>query len=147
MNETNIVKNYDMIIGIDTGTNTGFAVWNVSLKQFVRIETLKIHQAFFKIKNYIDYGWRLKILVEDARLRKWYGSNSTAKLQGAGSIKRDCSIWEDFLKDEKIDFELIAPKNVMTKLSAESFKNITKYEGKTNEHNRDAAMLCFNRSK
>jgi hypothetical protein len=148
MNKTNFLKNYDLIIGIDAGKNTGFAVWNVHLKKFQLIETLLIHQAIFKIRDYVTAGWCIKVVVEDARKRQWFDDkkNSRAKLQGAGSIKRDSTIWEDYLVDAGLDYELVAPKHNVTKLSADAFKKWTKYEGKTNEHNRDAGMLVFQRT-
>ncbi len=65
------------------------------------------------------------------------------KQQGAGSVKRDCKIWEDFLTDLDIPFEMVAPRKGMTKYSAAAFKKLTGYEGKTSEHARDAAMLVF----
>ena len=38
---------------------------------------------------------------------------------------------------------MVDPTNNRTKLNAEQFKRITKYQGQTNEHNRDAAMLVY----
>ena len=63
--------------------------------------------------------------------------------QGAGSVKRDSQIWEDFLSDNGIRFEMRAPKNNTTKLSADVFKALTKWPKRTNSHERDAAMLVF----
>lgn len=42
-----------------------------------------------------------------------------------------------------IPFELVAPKNNKTKVSADYFKKLTGWEGRTNEHERDCAMLVF----
>ena len=147
MNKTNFLKKFDLLIGIDAGTNTGFAVWNVPLQQFQLVETYKIHQALDKVKEYISSGRSVKVVIEDARKRQWFDDkkNSRAKLQGAGSIKRDCTIWEDFCKDIGVSYELIAPKHNVTKLDAKTFEAWTKYKGKTNEHNRDACMLVFGR--
>ena len=65
------------------------------------------------------------------------------KLQGVGSAKRDASIWEDYLTDLGVEFEMVAPKRNITKLSQERFKVITGWQNRTNEHGRDAAMLVF----
>ena len=70
---------------------------------------------------------------------------SRKRLQGVGSVKRDASIWEGFLSDLGVWFEMVAPKRNVTKISHESFVNITKWKGRTNEHKRDAAMLVFGR--
>ena len=65
------------------------------------------------------------------------------KLQGVGSVKRDATIWEDFLKDLGVKFEMVAPKRNVTKLTQETFKRYTGWSSKTNEHGRDAAMLIY----
>lgn len=136
-------------IGVDTGVNTGFAVWSVDDKKFLEIKTLKIHQAMERVLDYIQRLGLSEVFVvyEDARLRKWYGSDSNAKMQGAGSVKRDAKVWEDFLKDKKIQHKGIHPLKGATKLDAKLFKSITKYDGVTSEHSRDAAMMVFQLKK
>ena len=132
------------IIGIDPGTKTGLAVWNTEEYRFVKIETMKIHDAFEEVEFWMTYGWNsILVRFEDARLRKWFGNKGKEAAQGAGSIKRDCAIWEDFLRDNDIDFQLVAPKDIKTKMTAAAFRNLTGWKGVTNEHGRDAAMLVF----
>ena len=132
------------IIGIDPGTHTGLAVWNTKEQRFEEIDTVKIHEAMDEVTYWQTYGfYGILVRFEDARLRKWFGKNSNEKQQGAGSIKRDCAIWEDFLRDSVIDFQLVAPKDVKTKMTAAAFRNLTGWKGVTNEHGRDAAMLVF----
>lgn len=134
---------YKYYIGIDTGTNTGFSVWNRDEKRLMMVASIKIHNAMKKIEGLQHTPGGIFVRVEDARLRKWFGKNSSAKLQGAGSIKRDCTIWEDFLKDLGVDYEMVAPKNNKTKTTADYFQRLTKWSGQTNEHARDAAMLVY----
>lgn len=139
-----MITNHKIIIGIDTGTNTGFAVWNKPEKRFLEIICLKIHEAMTKVLEYhLQYGNDLFVRFEDARLLTWFGKKDPGAIQGAGSIKRDCSIWEDFLKDHEIHFASISPRAGITKLPADKFKQITKWEHKTNNHARDAAMLVY----
>ena len=137
------MKKYKYIIGIDSGTNTGFAIWDTKDKRFDRLETVKVHAAILQIAA-LDKEQLSDTLirVEDARLRKWFGNSGKEKLQGAGSIKRDAVIWEDFLKDINANYQMVAPKNNLTKLTEVSFKNLTKWAGETNYHSRDAGMLC-----
>jgi hypothetical protein len=139
------MKNFDYSIGIDCGVNTGFAVWSAKEVKFVKVASIPIHKALFEVKKAFDSGKNLKVYIEDARLRKWFGSRSNEKLQGAGSVKRDSKIWEDFCKDYQIPYELVNPKDNKTKLDAKQFKAYTRYEGVTNEHSRDASMLVFQR--
>lgn len=139
-------------VGIDTGTHTGFAVWNNRTRQFESIEEYKLYKALEKChelrKRAEAEGTRVCIRVEDARQRTWFGKpmpreEERKKLQGVGMVKRDCNIWEEFLTDYKFEFQMVAPKNNATKLSADQFKAITGWKERTNEHKRDAAMLVF----
>ena len=135
-------------IGIDTGVHTGIAVWDSERKEFVVVDTLKIHEALQIVSSYAYKDIPLCVRFEDARQRKWIpmSKNMTAELgraQGAGYVKAHCQIWEDFLTDYRIPFEAIAPRRNLTKLSAEQFGRITGYKGRTSEHARDAAMLVY----
>lgn len=132
-------------IGIDPGTHTGVAVWDSREGKFLSLETLPIHRAMVEVLN-LRIGREIQVVFEDARQRTWYGKGDTnAKLQGAGSVKRDCSIWEDFCKDYGIPFQAKPPVKGATKVSAEYFKMVSHYTGRTSEHSRDAAMLVIGR--
>lgn len=142
-------------IGIDTGTHTGIAVWDSRSQCFRAIEDVAIHKAMEIVAQYKGIaeseGVRLYVRVEDPRQRTWFGTENMSreeerkKLQGVGSVKRDASIWDDFLSDLGIAYEMIAPKRNVTKISHEAFVNLTHWKGRTNEHKRDAAMLVFGR--
>ena len=135
-------------IGIDPGTHTGVAIWDNKQQDFVELETLPIHQALIKVMMWRDrIGHDLQVVFEDARQRTWFGrdKNTNAKLQGAGSIKRDCSIWEDFCKDYQIPFLAVPPVKGGTKLREADFKTISGWQGRTSNHARDAAMLVIGR--
>lgn len=95
-------------------------------------------------------GTRLIVRVEDARQRKWFGHDEwkTAeerkkKLQGVGSVKRDSSIWDDFLADLGVEYQMVPPRYNVTKLTQEQFQAMTGWKKRTNEHKRDAAMLVY----
>ena len=65
------------------------------------------------------------------------------KLQGVGSVKRDASIWDDYLKELGVEYEMVAPKRNVTKLTQERFKALTGWQKQANEHGRDGAMLVY----
>lgn len=135
-------------IGIDTGTHTGFAVWDDRARRFLELSTLPIHRAMEKVLRYAASGSPCIVVFEDARRRTWFGDDwrkSRQKLQGAGSVKRDCSIWEAFLKDKGIRFSAVPPVKGGTKLPADRFRALTGYAGRTSNHARDAAILVFGR--
>jgi predicted RNase H-like nuclease (RuvC/YqgF family) len=138
-------KKYDYIIGIDPGVNTGIAIWQPKKKWLSVVDCSIAVLAENRIYTFA-FCSEEKTLVrfEDARLRTWFGKEKGRdQLQGAGSIKRDCQRWEEFLTHYEIPFEEVAPRNNRTKMSADEFKRLTGWEGKTNEHGRDAAMLVF----
>lgn len=136
-------------IGIDPGTHTGVAVWDTREGKFLSLETLLIHRAMTFILKWSlkaeDIGQEIQVVFEDARQRKWYGNESNAKRQGAGSVKRDCSIWEDFCRDYQIPFVAVPPMKGGTKVSESYFKTISGWKGRTSNHARDAAMLVLGR--
>lgn len=140
-------ENFNYAIGIDCGVNTGFAVWSVKEQKLVFVKTLPIHQALLEVYKTFKHEKEIIIIIEDARLRKWFGNNSDAKKQGAGSVKRDSKIWEDFCIDFKIPYRLVNPMNNKTKLDEKTFKHYTGFEGRTSNHARDASMLVFKLNK
>jgi hypothetical protein len=140
---------YTYYIGIDCGVHTGLCIWSTRQKSISHIHTLKIHEAMETVRKWHQtWGGQLFVRIEDARLRTWipYQKNEKAergRREGAGSVKRDAKIWEDFLTDLGVPFEMVAPKRNKTKVDAEYFKKLTGYTGKTSEHARDAAGLVI----
>ena len=138
---------YDYIIGIDPGTKTGIAVWDRKRQMFVSVQTKNIIEA---MNNVLDLQYapdttqlveRL-LVIEDARTR----SGSEAAKMGAGSIRRDCSIWQEFAEYYDIDILWRATprgKFKTTKLPAATFKKLTGWAERTSNHARDAAMLVW----
>jgi hypothetical protein len=135
------IKNVAAIeIGIDPGTNTGVAVrycgtWHT-------IATMTIIEAIDLVR-----GWTLEeetILVrfEDARLRTWFGKSGPEKWKGAGSIMRDCAIWEETLTALGIPFEKVPPKEVKETTAAQ-FQKLTGWKTRTSIHAREAAWLVL----
>lgn len=133
-------------IGIDPGTHTGVAVWDSRQGKFLCLETLPIHKALEEVLIYLREWGDIEVVFEDARQRTWFGyGNVAAKAQGAGSVKRDCSIWEDFCRDYEIPFQAKPPVKGATKVTSEYFKMISGWTGRTSSHSRDAAMLVIGR--
>lgn len=136
-----------IFIGIDTGVHTGFAVWHSDTKYLAEVSTMTITQAMERVKMIADIRGKdnIRLFIEDARQRKWFGNAGREKLQGAGSVKRDSRIWEDWCREQGLQYRMVAPKNNRTKLTVSQFKLLTKWTGATSEHARDAALLVFGR--
>jgi hypothetical protein len=133
---------YHYVIGIDPGVVTGCAIRDTlnCRYEFIGSDTILRVMEIVKTRSTL---FDVFVRVEDARKRKWFGKTQREVLQGAGSIKRDCQIWEEFLTTNKIPHEFVAPKNNKTKLDAKKFKQYTGYQGTTNGHSRDAGCLLL----
>lgn len=144
-----------IVIGIDPGTATGFAVWDAKERKLWRVESMLIHQAMTAVLDIrAQKGTRgmplepgqLLVIFEDARTIRIGGGENfdrKAKLQGVGSIKRDSAIWEDFLEDHGIAYQGKRWTRGTTKWDADYFKRTTGWTGTTNNHARDAAVIVF----
>jgi len=130
-----------IFIGIDPGVNTGISVWHKSEKKFSILQKTSIIDSFEIVKGIYEFNKdkEITVIIEDARQR----SGSVETRLGAGSVRRDCQIWEEFLKYNNFrNFRFQKPIKGMTKLSREQFKKITGVDC-GNEHARDAGMIVF----
>lgn len=138
-------KAFSVFIGIDPGTKTGIAVWMPGQTiKMQHLSTCRIHNAMFRVSHlHTNHSSKVHVRVEDASQAIFFRNTEKdkAKLQGAGSIKRDCQIWFDFLTELGVSFEMVRPNKRITKLTPEAFNKITHYTGKTSQHARDAGML------
>ena len=144
-NLSNSTLNQTIYVGVDPGVSTGLAFWDGHLCKWELIKTTNIIVAMELILEAWEDDKIIEVVVEDARLVRY--KTLAVRAQGAGSIKRDCSVWETFLRRHEIPHSFIRPKKAMTKLDASLFKKITKFEGQTSHHARDAAMLVFQRER
>lgn len=62
-----------ILVGIDPGVNTGVAV--MSDGKLSTVMTCGIIEAMAYIKNITCQGSSIKIYIEDARQRKWFGAS------------------------------------------------------------------------
>lgn len=80
-------------VGIDTGVNTGFAVWDSKQRSLLQVCSLPIHKAMERVRSLYDeykagIGDKVIVRVEDPRQRTWFGTERMSremerkKLQG-----------------------------------------------------------------
>ena len=138
---------HQLYIGIDTGRHTGIAIWDKSMKCFLKLEECLLILAFGHVLRYHNSKQHniVKVRVEDARLRSRSKSdpNYYATMKGAGSVCRDATFWEETLTFYGIPFEMVAPQSNMTKVDVEKFRQMTGLY-QPSSHVRDAAMLVLN---
>ena len=129
-------------VGIDPGVNTGVAI--VHDGAYISISTMTITKAMQMLYLILMDGAEIELYVEDPNKRKWYGHKSNVKQQGAGSIKRDYSIWSVWAKENNVKLHPVAPKDVGSLFDNEVlFKEATKWVKKCSVHARDAARMVY----
>ncbi len=135
------------IIGIDPGVKTGLAIWDRDCKQYIHIGTHKILDAIKLLDKFIQIlgAENMHMRCENPKtFVPFSGSNGAgARMQGAGSIKRDYTIWSDYAHDRGISFEGVSVHAVMKKMTKAEFEMLTKHKERTSQHARDAAMLVL----
>jgi hypothetical protein len=135
------IKDFDDLIGIDPGTNTGLAFWQRRDKILADLHTLPIHRAMEMVKLISKGSAKLLVIIEDATQVRF--GTDPLRAQGAGSIKRDVAIWRDYLTDLNIPLVLVRPNKRITKIPEPLFKKMSGWQGRTSSHARDAAMLVI----
>lgn len=137
-------------VGIDPGVRTGIAIWSSAERRLLDVATMGIVEAMTRVATMHSIGSLRRVRFEDARLRTWFGSadkrqarSGAGVREGVGSVKRDCQIWQEFLEALGITFEPVKPAAGATKLDAHVFARLAKWEGRTSNHGRDAAMLVL----
>lgn len=135
------------IIGIDPGGTTGMCIYHKAEKRIKVLTSGTMLDCIYTLDLYYkDISRQAFFRIEDARLRKWIPKEKTesaerGRREGAGHVKAHCAIWEDYCKRNHIAYELVAPKNNKTKVTAAYFKKLTGWDKQTNNHERDAALL------
>lgn len=132
-----------IVIGIDPGINTGVAVFIDG--RLTRLET--IHPA--EVAAYIQAAQPSRVVFEDSRLQShvWTNSHSraaAAKLaRNVGEVDAWCRLIAHACGKLGIPAHGVSPKGKGAKMDADSFRELTGWQGRTNAHERDAAMVCW----
>lgn len=146
-------------IGIDPGTHTGVAIWSRNMQKFTFVHTYTVFEALKTVESFIDSAHAdggVMVIFEDARKRKSLpkqadGTIDKDRLQGAGSVKRDSTIWqeacEQWAKRWQIGFTWrgVAPNGKTNALAGDkdlSSRNLG-ITYNTSEHARCAAFLVW----
>ena len=135
-----------VIIGVDTGTKTGFAVNQDG--NLIELATYGIIKAMHRASEYHDlFDEPVLVCIEDTRQRKWVRQDvGRERLKGVGSVNRDGAIWEEFCEYHDIPYLLVPPAHLqgLTKMTEKDFRERTGWTGKRcREHARDAGMMTW----
>jgi hypothetical protein len=131
------------ILGIDPGANTGVACFNGGALTWLR--TIEPHS----IEHFLRQHAPARVVFEDSRLESkvWTTASSRAAAlkiaRNVGQIDAWCSLITAICADLGIPAHGISPTAKGAKLGAEGFAVATGWQGRSNQHERDAAMVAW----
>jgi predicted RNase H-like nuclease (RuvC/YqgF family) len=127
-------------IGIDPGVHTGFAVAEDG--KLTRLETLDFWKVYHIVSGLIDEHGSLCVIIEVPKTKaNWH---NPAAAHNVGRVCREAELLACGLELIGAQVERVHPKG---KVDAVAFARITKWKGRTNEHQRDAGMLVITARK
>lgn len=144
-----------IVIGIDPGQETGFAIWDCTAKKLERVTSYTFWETIEELdiikEECIYNGYQLRVVIEDPYQNKpTFKRNKMSKgeidrrAQNVGMNKEHGRLLVQYCERKGLIVYKSKPtKKSMTKLDAKQFENITGFKGRTNSHGRDAAMLVY----
>lgn len=132
-----------MVIGMDPGANTGVAFYQDG--RLLALETITPH----KIERVLTTCKPTRVVFEDSRLQShtWTTVKSRAAAlkmaRNVGQVDQICSQITAICDELGIPVHGISPQGKGAKVAAAAFGRITGWEGRSNEHERDAAMVAW----
>jgi hypothetical protein len=132
-----------IILGLDPGVNTGVAQYQGG--QLLKLHTIAPHQ----LPDVIRQAGVMRVIFEDSRLQSAVWTTSLSRpaalkmARNVGQIDAWCSLITAVCADLGITAYGISPRGKGAKLNAERFAALTGWEGRTNEHERDAAYVSW----
>lgn len=132
-----------IVLGIDPGANTGFAVFEDG--KLVGLQT----GSPWDMAGLIRAMKPDRVVFEDSRLQSnvWSAVGSKAAAckiaRNVGQIDAWCSYILAVCEQARVPVLSISPKGKGKKVGAEEFERITGWSGSSNQHNRDAAMVAW----
>ena len=149
-------------IGIDPGAKTGLAVWDSRKRSFCTLSTFTFWKCVAHLEKYLEAymdthfetGTKrpMQVIIEDPNLnkvtfRRQEGETgiNDRKGQNVGMNKRDAQLWIAYFEERWPQIQVIQrkPDKHTSKKDAKAFQMLTKYQGETSQHARDAALLIF----
>ena len=135
-----------LYVGIDPDIHlSGVATWNRKVKN------LKLYNlSFFDLTeflSYLDKNFKLRVTIEAGWMIKktnWHRESTLSKNEhissSIGANHQVGKLLGAYCERNNISYLFTKPRG---KLDSATFKNYTKYIGKTNQEQRDAAMLVY----
>lgn len=135
--------NGSMVVGMDPGTNTGVAFYERG--QLLALETITPHH----IERVLRTVNPSRVVFEDSRLQShtWTTVKSRAAAlkmaRNVGQVDQICNQITSICEELGITAHGISPQGKGAKVAADAFGSITGWTERSNEHERDAAMVAW----
>lgn len=131
------------ILGIDPGSKTGVAVFDDG--ELIELRTVTTSG----IDDLIRITMPDRVIFEDSRLQShvWNRGVSARAVsriaRSVGQVDAFCSAIARVCGTAGIPYHGISPRQKGRKLSANDFRSVTGWNGRSNQHERDAAMCAW----
>ena len=132
------------VIGIDPGAHTGVAYFEAG--KLVRLDTIAPWDIPTMLRNATG---PLRVVFEDSRLQShtWTTAASRAAAlkmaRNVGEVDAWCKLIVAVCEQFAIPAHGISPKGKGAKVGAAEFERITGWTARSNEHERDGAMVAW----
>ena len=132
-----------LILGIDPGSNTGLATY-ISGK-LVHLDTI----APVEIAARIELARPARVVFEDSRLLSYTWTTIKSRpaalkmARNVGEVDAWCKLIVAVCEQFSIQAHGISPKGKGAKVGAAEFERITGWTARSNEHERDGAMVAW----
>ena len=132
-----------LILGIDPGSNTGLATYIGG--NLVHLDTI----APVEIAARIELARPARVVFEDSRLLSYTWTTIKSRpaalkmARNVGEVDAWCKLIVAVCEQFAIPAHGISPKGKGAKVGAEQFTRITGWDERSNEHERDAAMVAY----
>lgn len=132
-----------LILGIDPGSNTGLATYIFG--KLVHLDTI----APVEIAARIELARPARVVFEDSRLLSYTWTTIKSRpaalkmARNVGEVDAWCKLIVAVCEQFAIPAHGISPKGKGAKVGAEQFTRITGWDERSNEHERDAAMVAW----
>jgi hypothetical protein len=132
-------------MGIDPGAHTGIAVFKDGA--LTELDTIEPQWIEHRIRTVLPS----RVIFEDSRLQSYaWNARSKASMgvalaaaRSLGQVDAWCSLITAICGTLCIHAHGISPKQKGSKQDAQSFNSITRWSGRSNQHERDAAMVAW----
>lgn len=139
------MKKHRYLLGVDPGIISGISIYDREIKKLIVVTSCTLHELFDIIR--LRKNEDIEVFIENPNTWIGFGNKkaSDSKLQGAGAVKQTYRHIIEFLNDNDIPFTPTKLQGTLKKVTHEYFVKLTAWDGKSNSHGRDAALMVFNK--